>query len=145
MAIPGTSDVQLSAPGAAKFTVLSMTDPNGNPSNVLDVDLGFTISGTVSLPQFLQGAAKVTVYADELGGPFDGPIGSVNLNLVPGPIPDPSGSETYKWSVTYNGASNILPDPSNGSQVYELAAVFVLGAAGLDIGAFVELGTFLIN
>jgi hypothetical protein len=60
-------------------------------------------------------------------------------------VPDPSGSTTYPWTVSYLGNSNILPDPSNGSQVYELTAVFVYGAAGLDIGAFVELGKFLIN
>lgn len=147
MSIPGTTAVQLAAPGAASFSVTSITDPNGNPSEVLDVDLGFVISGTVTLPNYLQGPATVCVYADELGGPFDGKIAPcAQLTLNPAnPVPDPSGSTTYPWTVTYLGNSNVLPDPSNGSQLYRLAAVFVYGAPGLDIGSFVEMGLFLIN
>ena len=146
MPIPSTTAVQLSAPGVASFSVTSMTDPNGNPAEVLDVDMGFTIAGTVTLPNFLQGNATVCVYADELGGPFDDKIAPcAQLTIKPGPIPDPSGGTTYPWSVNYAGSSGVLPDPSSSSQLYRLAAVFTFGAPGLDIGSFVELGLFLIN
>jgi hypothetical protein len=123
-----------------------MTDPNGNPTEVLDVDLGFAISGTVTLPDFLQGTATVCVYADELGGPFDDRIAPcAQLTITPGPIPDPSGSTTYPWTVTYDGASGVLPDPSSSSQLYHLAAVFVFSDPALDIGSFVDIGLFLID
>jgi len=147
MAIPGTTGVQLSAPGAASFSVTAITDPNGNPTEVLDVDLGFVITGTVTLPNFLQGTATVCVYADELGGPFDDAIAPcAQLTIQPArPVPDPSGSTTYPWTVSYNGSSGVLPDPSNSSQLYHLAAVFVFGDPGLDIGSFVDMGLFLIN
>src|SRR5215467_15476335 len=96
MPVPGSTGVQLSPPGAATFTVASISDPNGNPTEVLDVDLGFVITGTVTLPNFLQGTATVCIYADELGGPFDARIAPcAQLNIKPGPIPDPSGSTTY--------------------------------------------------
>jgi hypothetical protein len=139
--------VQLSPPGAASFSVLAITDPNGTPTEVLDVDLGFVITGTVTLPNFLNGTATVCVYADELGGPFDNSIAPcAQLTIQPArPIPDPSGSTTYPWTVTYVGSSGVLPDPSTTSQLYRLAAVFVFGDPALDIGSFVELGLFLIN
>ena len=139
--------MQLSPPGAASFSVNAITDPNGTPTEVLDVDLGFVITGTVTLPNFLNGTATVCVYADELGGPFDDRIAPcAQLTIQPArPIPDPSGSTTYPWTVTYDGNSGVLPDPSTTSQLYRLAAVFVFGDPALDIGSFVELGLFLIN
>jgi hypothetical protein len=142
MSIPGSNDVQLYPPGGATFTVDSMTDPNGNPANVLDVDRGFEVSGTVTLPCVMQGKATVSLYADELGGKFDGSIGSTTLTIT-GCGQEPISSKTYPWTVKYDGTS--LPDPSSGSQLYHLAAVFVFGDQALDIGSFVDLGMFLIN
>jgi hypothetical protein len=138
----GSNDVQLSQPGGATFTVDSMTDPNGNPASVLDVDMGFEVSGTVSLPCFLSGKATVSLYADELGGKFDGSIGSTQVDIT-GCGVEPISSKTYKWTVKYDGKS--LPDPSPSSQLYHLAVVFVFGDQALDIGSFVDLGMFLIN
>ena len=104
------------------------------------------MTGEVTLPDYLQGTATVCVYADELGGPFAGVIGPcAQLSINPGPVPDPSGSTKYDWTVTYNGGSGVLPDPSSSSQLYHLAAVFVFGQPGLDIGGFVDMGLFLIN
>ena len=57
-------------------------DPSGNPQEVLDIDLTFTASGTIRLPNFLTGVGAVTVYADELGGPIDKAIGNQNVNLT---------------------------------------------------------------
>src|SRR5205085_4889033 len=71
MSVPATGDIQFVPPGAAKLTVLSVTDPNGSPGNVLDVDLGFTVSGTVTLPNWLAGTATVCIWADEQGGAID--------------------------------------------------------------------------
>jgi hypothetical protein len=68
MPVPGTSQVQFNTAGC-KFTVESITDPNGAPANVLDLDLGFEIRGKVAMPNWLEGPGNVHVYAQEIGGP----------------------------------------------------------------------------
>jgi hypothetical protein len=57
MTVPGSNPVQF-VPNSGDFTVDSISDPGGAPSNILDVDLGFVVSGTVTLPNFLSGKAK---------------------------------------------------------------------------------------
>ena len=61
-----SSQIQLSAPGNAALTVDSITDPNGSPANVLDVDMGFVVTGSVTLPKFLTADSTVCLYADDM-------------------------------------------------------------------------------
>src|SRR5919198_5445882 len=67
MAIPATADVQF-IPGAGKLYVDSLVDPSGNPLNVLDIDVGFTVNGRLELPGWLSGLGLVRLSADEIGG-----------------------------------------------------------------------------
>jgi hypothetical protein len=140
----GSNDVQLVAPGNAKFVVDDITDPNGNPKNVLDVDLGFQVSGSVTMPAFMTGTGTVCLYADELGGPFDARIACTEVEFKPLNV-EPPETQTLQWTVKYPSNGATLPDPSSGSQLYRLAAVFVFGPQAWDIASFVELGTYLIN
>jgi len=146
MPVPGTDPVQFDVANGS-FTVDSITDPNGNPSNVLDLDLGFVISGEVILPNWLEGTGHVNVYAQEIGGPVNQSIGSNDNPLTfTRPVPAEPGPATYPWKVTIPPNSNVLPDPQPGaSQVYDLVAVFVFDDQLTDIGAFVDLGKYLIN
>jgi hypothetical protein len=144
MPIPGSSDIQFVPPGQAKFSVDSVTDPGGAPADVLDVDLGFVGSGTVTLPNWLNGKGQVCVYADELGGPIDKrlqPCAQFDITASPG---EPK-LKTYHWRIAFPGNPPVLPDPSSGSQLYRLAAVFLFGDQSTDIAAFVEMGAYLIN
>jgi hypothetical protein len=124
----------------------AVLDPSGNPQNVIDIDLTFTVSGSIQLPNFLTGTGVVVVYADELGGPFDGSIGSQNVNLTGVSLPtDPPGLVTYPWSITVGPPT--LPDPSPNSSIYQLAVSFAYqNPAGnhTDIGAVIDLGLFFI-
>ena len=142
MAVPGSSQVQLTPAGPSVFYVDEMTDPNGAPSNVIDVDDGFAVKGRVTLPGWLDGKGHVAIYADELGGQIDKKIGQTDFNITPS---IGEHLKTYHWEVNFPGHPPVLPDPSPGSQLYRLAAVFTFGDQSTDIAAFVEMGTFLIN
>jgi hypothetical protein len=145
MPVPGSSQIQFDV-AHGRLHVESITDPNGNPRNVLDVDLGFVISGRVTLPNWLEGTGQVCVYAQEIGGPFNQSIGCDNSLKFTRPVPAEPGPNKQPWTVTVPPNSNVLPDPQPGaSQVYNLIAVFVFDDQLTDIGAFVELGTFMIN
>ena len=141
----GSNPVQISNPGDAVFTVDSITDPNGKPANVMDVDQGFTVTGSVSMPKFLTADSTVCLYADELGSTFDAKVACTTVKFpVTGPPEDVPN--VVNWTINYPAdASTTLPDPSSGSQLYRLAAVFMYGDQSFDIASFVELGTFLIN
>ena len=123
-----------------------LLDPSGNPQNVLDIDLTFTVSGSIQLPNFLTGTGVVVVYADELGGAFDAPIGSLNVNLTGVSLPtDPPGLVTYPWSITVGPPT--LPDPSPNSSIYQLAVSFAYQnppGNHTDVGAVIDLGLFFI-
>jgi hypothetical protein len=144
MAVPGTNPVQFNTAGG-KFSVDSITDPNGAPSDVLDLDLGFVISGQVVLPNWLEGTGSVCVYAQEIGGPVNRSIGCDNSLKFTRTVAEPK-FKTYPWKVTIPKNSTVLPDPQRGSsQVYNLIAVFVFDDQLTDIGAFVDMGLFMIN
>ena len=66
MPVPVTGPIQFVPPGGVYLTVDSVTDPGGGPADVIDVDLGFKVSGTVVLP--LQGHAETLLLAF-VGGP----------------------------------------------------------------------------
>lgn len=143
MAVPGTNPVQFNTGGV--FSVASITDPNGAPSDVLDLDLGFVISGDVTLPNWLDGTGSVCVYAQEIGGPVNKSIGCDTSLKITRTAAEPK-LKSYPWKVTIPPNSTVLPDPQRGSsQVYNLVAVFVFDDQLTDIGAFVDMGIFMIN
>ena len=141
MPVPSENDIQFVPVGHAKFFVDRVTDPNGDPPNVLDAGLGFRVIGRVSLPNWLEGKGHIAVYAEERGGPFNQKVGSADISAT-ATIGEPKLKE-YPWMVTIGG--KVFPDPSKGSQLYHLAAVFTFGDQSTDIGAFVEMGPYLIN
>lgn len=142
MGVPGSGPIQFEPPGGVFLKVDSVTDPGGAPTNVLDVDLGFTVSGRVILPNWLSGTGTVTIYADELGGPIDGAlVPTTTIMLVPSPA-EPA-AKTYPWKIPFSGT--VLPDPQKGSQIYHLAAKFMYGGQQTDIAGFVDMGLYLIN
>jgi len=142
MAVPVTGPIQFVPPGGVYLTVDSITDPGGAPIEVIDVDLGFTVSGTVVLPNWLAGKGTVCIYADEQGGPIDraldpcAPIMIVSEKAEPNP-------KVYPWTINFLGT--VLPDPSPGSQIYRLLAKFMYEDQATDIAGFVVLGDYLIN
>jgi hypothetical protein len=145
MAVPGTNQVQFNTAGG-QFSVDQITDPNGAPSDVLDLDLGFVISGSVTLPNWLAGTGQVCVYAQEIGGPFNGSIGCTSLTFTRATPPAEPGTTNTPWTVAIPPNSNVLPDPQPGSsQVYNLVAVFVFDDQLTDIGAFVDMGKYMID
>jgi hypothetical protein len=143
MSVPGTNQVQF-VPQGGNFSVDSVSDPGGPPGNILDVDLGFVVKGTVQLPNWLNGKGRVCIYADELGGQIDQQLNPCYKFDV---IADPSEPKlkTYNWTITFPPNPLVLPDPSSGSQLYRLAAVFLFGDQATDIASFVDMGMYLIN
>jgi hypothetical protein len=142
MTVPVTGDIQFVPPGGAKLTVDSVTDPGGAPADVLDVDLGFTVKGTVTLPNWLAGAATVCIWADEQGGPIDKALSPcATITLTPSSTePNP---KVYPWTISFSGS--VLPDPSSGSQIYHLLAKFMYEGQATDIAGFADMGLYLIN
>ena len=142
MTVPVTGNIQFMPPGGVFLTVDSISDPGGAPAEVLDVDQGFTVKGTVVLPNWLAGTGTVTVYADEQGGPIDKALQpSATITLAPSNTePNP---KTYGWSIAFGG--NVLPDPSAGSQIYRLLAKFMYEGQATDIAGFVVIGDYLVN
>jgi hypothetical protein len=142
---------QIQFPGTlnADFEVDQVTDPNGAPSNVLDLDLGFAVSGHIDFPNWLAGTGNVSIYADQHGGGYSQKILSTDITITA------TGTEptltTYDWQATYPtdlpAGSTPLSDPSPppSSMVYNLTAVFTYNGVAGDVGAFVEMGNYMIN
>ena len=141
----GSNQIQLTPVGPPELYVDGITDPNGAPRNVIDVDQGFKISGRVTMPNWMTGKGHVAIYADELGGPIDKKIGQDDFDITAS-VGEPK-LKTYTWEVSFPANANPLPlpDPSPGSQLYRLAAVFTFGDQSTDIAGFVEMGLYLIN
>jgi hypothetical protein len=142
MTFPLSGGIQLMPGGPANLYVDSVSDPNGPPSNVLDVDRGFTVTGRVQLPNSFNGTGQVCIYADELGGKIDQSLSPCATIAVTADPKEPALKE-YPWSITFPG--DVLPDPSPGSQLYHLAAVFTFDGQLSDIAGFVDMGLYLIN
>jgi hypothetical protein len=143
------SQIQFPGTGNADFLVDTVTDPNGDPSEVLDLDLGFAVSGHIDFPSWMAGTGNVSIYADQVGGGYDQKILSTDITIVAsGPEP---ALTRYDWTATYPtdlpsssvGLTDPSPDP--GSQVYRLTAVFTYNGAVGDVGAFVDMGPYMIN
>jgi hypothetical protein len=140
------------ATGTFSVTAITVGSSPGGPAvgDAIDLDLGFVVSGTVSLPSWLPGSGtaqgQVCVYADELGGPFNQSIGCTSVSFSSPSPTDPPGLVTVDWYVAVTAASSGLQDPQQGaSQLYRLAAVFTYGPQTTDIAAFADMGMYLIN
>ena len=143
---------QIQFPGtlSADFEVDNVTDPNGAPANVLDLDLGFAVSGHIDFPNWLAGKGNVSIYADQRGGGYDQKILSTDITITANPT-DPTGTTRYDWTLTYPtdrpSSSTPLsdPPPPPGSTVYSLTAVFTFNGVLSDVAAFVDMGPYMIN
>ena len=144
LSFPLSGEIQLVPGGPATLYVDSVTDPNGTPSNVLDVDLGFVVTGRVTLPNSFTGTGQVCIYADELGGPIDQRLDPCADFPITADLTEPN-PKTYNWTITFPGNPPVLPDPSAGSQLYHLAAIFLFNGQASDIAGFVDMGLYLIN
>jgi len=141
MALPVQADVQF-LPGSGKFDVDALIDPSNNPVTVLDIDLGFTLTGRVELPGWLSGRGVVRLSADEIGGPIDKTIGEAIVNITGSTSPTDPPTIVYPWSIAV--ASPALPDDS---KMYQMGVVFVFqtpAGGHTDIGAFYDLGAYLV-
>jgi hypothetical protein len=151
MALPSSNPVSFT-PATGNFEVDTITigTTTTEVAGTIDLDLGFVVSGKVSIPEWLPGGGtstgQVCVYADELGGPFNDSIGCTTVDFTaPTVVTDPPGMLTVSWSISVDNSSG-LPDPQPGaSQLYHLAAVFTYGPQTTDIAAFVDLGMYMIN
>jgi hypothetical protein len=152
MAIPSSNPV-LFPPVTGQFTVSSITTgtvPGGTAVGTsIDLDPGFLVSGSVSVPDWLPGSGvatgQVCLYADELGGPFNDSIGCVDVSFSVVTPSDPSKLVEVDWQIPVTALSSGLPDPQpSASQLYHLAAVFNYGSQLTDIAAFVDLGIYMI-
>ena len=123
------------------FCVDEVRDNNGAPARVLEAKDPFSVLGRIEVRagNAITGTATVTIYADQLGGPYDAAIGSVTVNIT--------GDGTFNWTVTVPGGT--LPDaPAGGSNLYRLAAVLTLvnsGGQPTETSSFVTLGTYRIS
>lgn len=145
MTVPSSNPVQFSTANG-QFSVNQVTDPNGAPANVLDLDLGFAINGRVTLPNWLEGNGQVCVYAQEIGGPVNQSIGCTSLTFTRPTPPTEPATKDYPWNITIPPNSRVLPDPQPGSsQVYNVIAVFTFEDQLTDIGAFVDMGKYMID
>jgi hypothetical protein len=123
------------------FCVDKVVDNNDAPATTLEAALPFTISGriVVTAGNAITGTATVTIYADQLGGPFDDAIGTVTVNIP--------GDGTFKWTITVPGGT-LKDAPQGGSNLYRLAAVFTMvNSANVptETSAFVDLGMYRIS
>ena len=144
------SQIQFPGTLSADFEVDNVTDPNGAPANVLDLDLGFAVSGHIDFPNWLSGTGNVSVYADQRGGGYDQKILAKDLTITANPS-DPPGTMKISWTLTYPtdlpaGSTPLSdPPPAPGSTVYSLTAVFTFNGVLSDIAAFVDMGPYMIN
>ncbi len=142
MALPTSTPVQFGPPPKGSFDVGPLIDPSGDPINVIDIDLGATLNGSVTLPGDLTGTGRVRLAADEIGGPFSGTVKDVAVNLTGNLSPNDPPAKTYGWTLTFKS-----PDLPDESKSYHFALTFVVtnpGAGHTDIGAIVDLGAILV-
>ncbi len=122
-----------------RFHIDQIVDPTGVPLDVLDQHAGFTLTGSVTLPYWVTGTGRVTLAADEIGGPFDQELKHVDFPIPGGTDPGPS---TYNWSLTVPPVVQVPVD-----KMYQLTLVFGLRTpAGkhTDVAACYDLGAYLI-
>jgi len=142
MAIPDSTAVQFGLPPTGTFYLDTFVDPSGNPVNVIDIDLGATLTGRVTLPGDVTGTGHVRLAATEIGGPFNGTVKQVNINLTGVPGPNDAPPVTYEWELPFK-----TPDLPDESKAYHFALTFVVtnpGAGHTDIAAIFDLGDYMV-
>lgn len=140
--IPTTTPVQFGPPPSGTFYIDTFVDPSGAPINVIDIDLGATLAGRVTLPGDLTGTGHVRLAADEIGGPFDGTVKQVDIALTGNPGAGDPTPVTYNWTLAFKS-----PDLPDVSKAYHFALTFVVtnpGQGHTDIAAIVDLGDFMV-
>jgi hypothetical protein len=144
MALPAfpVSDAIQFVPGAGTFVVERFVDPSGTPVDVVDIDVGFTVSGRIELPGWLSGRGLVRLAADQIGGPFDGTIGQDTVTITGSTSPTDPRIMRYDWSMRV--VSPTLPDRD---EMYQLGVLFAFqtpSGGHTDIGSFYDLGAILV-
>jgi hypothetical protein len=127
----------------ARFTIEQLTDLSGGRTEVLDLDAGFMLSGSVTLPSWLRGKGDVQLAADEIGGQFDQTIGQAIVNVGGAMSPDDPPFVTYNWAITVG--SPVMP---GRDALYRLATSFRFETADgepTDIVAFYDLGVYRVE
>ena len=124
----------------AAFLVDAVTDPDGTPTKILNLEKGFIITGRLALPSWLTGTANVAIYAEEVRGPFDARLGQTDINFV-GKAGE-RGSMTHPWTLKYPEELFGFSHLGHGSRICKLTAVFIFGET--DIAGFQEMGLYSI-
>src|SRR5215471_14955998 len=108
------SKIQFPSTENADFKVDQVTDPNGAPRRVLDLDLDFAVKGHIDFPAWMSGTGNFSIYADQHGGGYNEKILSTDITITA------TGTEptltTYDWQANYPSdlptGSTPLTDPS---------------------------------
>lgn len=140
--IPTSTPVQFGPPPKGTFYVDTFVDPSGDPVNVIDIDLGATFNGRLSLPGDLTGVGHVRLAGNEIGGSFNGIVKDVVVPLTGVAGASDAKPIEYKWSLQVKS-----PDLPDASKAYHFALTFVAtnpGAGHTDIAAIVDLGDFMV-
>ena len=107
-----------------EFTA-TVNDTAGVPTNVLEASLDFTVDCQWKIDpitaSILGGTWHVDLYAESIGGGFEGRLGGNNTPVVPGK------SDFYKLTITVP-ANTLVNDPpvhplNDDSSVYKLVVV----------------------
>jgi hypothetical protein len=130
----GEIQIPNSPPGAMTATYF---DNNGVPATVIEADQHLHVQVSWQIPQSLANIISpnsdwlVEVFADENGGPFDGPIGNVVVPTVPG--------QTQYGPVLVHGDVSVFNNPQAGkSSIFETVTALTFRNNGLET----ELGGF---
>jgi|SRR5215467_14704842 len=139
---PTNTPVQFGPPPTGTFFVDTFNDPSGVPVNVIDIDLGASLTGSVTLPGDLTGTGIVSLAGDEIGGSFDGIVKQTNITITGNITPGDATPKNYPWTLAFQS-----PDLPDVSKAYHFALTFVVtnpGAQHTDIAAIVDLGDFMV-
>ena len=140
--IPDTTPIQFGPPPTGTFYLDTFVDVSGNPVNVIDIDLGATLTGRVTLPGDVTGTGHVRLAGDEIGGPFDGIVKEATISLTGAVNPNDPQPVTYDWTLTFK-----TPDLPDESKAYHFALTFVVtnpAQSHTDIAAIFDLGDYMV-
>ena len=138
LTLPLTNVITITKPKSGQLKIISVTDPYGSQSVDANDD-GFTVTGEVTLPNFLTDGdfdSTVSLLAHGVtlpGMAFTGKIGETKINVV-GKPGEPQNATVYPFTLDYDKSKNV----ADGA--FELIITFVYGDASWDIQSFVSLG-----
>jgi hypothetical protein len=140
--IPESTPIQFGPPPTGTFYLDSLVDPSGNPVNVIDIDLGVTLTGRVTLPGDVTGTGLVRLAATEIGGPFNGIVKTATVALTGATSPNDPPAKEYSWTMLVQ-----VPDLPDESKAYHFALTFVVtnpANSHTDIAAIFDLGDYMV-